>query len=312
MKKEEFKQVRAMDNFYQSSSFFPMPLCLIGTLDEKGENTSYGAYSLCFPYYIAGKDHYAMILETRNTSNTAKGLFRHGKCTINFLPYSKKIFEQHVKNGFPGDTPEEKMKDFMFNLEDSLSQKEDPKHKYPKVISEAIQVFECTWWDELDDAKGTKVQEEYAPPYHNFNGVTSKFGAHFILKIDKILMKETYYNAMIGGVTKKNFMPLPTNWGYRDSRYFWCSGARTPDPIGIPEREVDLSSIKYAVERLNDQSIPFTDDALKMLVKVPRPFLKLVLQGCLDKAHENGWNEIGVTEMTIINDKRSKEKGKSK
>ena len=51
-----------------------MPLCLIGTLDEKGEMTSFGAYSLVFPYYIAGKDHYAMILECRNTSNTAKGI----------------------------------------------------------------------------------------------------------------------------------------------------------------------------------------------------------------------------------------------
>lgn len=50
-----------MDNFYQSSSFFPMPLCFVGTLDENGKNTSFGAYSLCFPYYIAGKGFYAMI-----------------------------------------------------------------------------------------------------------------------------------------------------------------------------------------------------------------------------------------------------------
>ena len=28
---------RIVDNFYQTSSFFPMPLCLIGTLYEKGE-----------------------------------------------------------------------------------------------------------------------------------------------------------------------------------------------------------------------------------------------------------------------------------
>ena len=49
-----------------------MPLCLVGTLDENGEKTSFGSYSLCFPYYVAGKDFYAMILETRNSSNTAK------------------------------------------------------------------------------------------------------------------------------------------------------------------------------------------------------------------------------------------------
>lgn len=88
---KSFKNIRIMDNFYQSSSFFPMPLCLVGTLDENDKNTSFGAYSLCFPYYIAGKGFYAMILECRNSSNTCKGLLRHGKCTLNFLPFSKRI-----------------------------------------------------------------------------------------------------------------------------------------------------------------------------------------------------------------------------
>ena len=63
--KSKFKDLRIVDNFYQTSAFFPMPLTLIGTLDENGE-TSYGAYSLIFPYYIAGKDYYAMVLECRN------------------------------------------------------------------------------------------------------------------------------------------------------------------------------------------------------------------------------------------------------
>jgi hypothetical protein len=30
-----FKDLRIVDNFYQTSSFFPMPLTLIGTVDEK-------------------------------------------------------------------------------------------------------------------------------------------------------------------------------------------------------------------------------------------------------------------------------------
>ena len=52
---EGFKNLRMVDNFYQTSAFFPMPTTEIGTLDEKG-NTNLGSYSLCFPYYIAGKD----------------------------------------------------------------------------------------------------------------------------------------------------------------------------------------------------------------------------------------------------------------
>lgn len=302
--KNEFKEIRIMDNFYQSSSFFPMPLTLIGTLDEKGELTSFGAYSLIFPYYIAGKDYYAMILECRNTSNTAKGLLRNGKCSICFLPFSKKNFKEHVNLGFPGDTPEEKMKDFSFHVIDSQI---DPTR--PKIIKEALQVFECTWVKELDNASEDKVLDEYNPPYHNFNGITSKYGAHFILKIDKILLKEKYFNALINGVNRTNFCPLPTNWGYRDSKNFWCSDYRKPIPVGIPNREVDITSVRYAADRLNT-NIKFSDEALKTLVKVPRPFLKLVLQGCVNWAKENNVDLITEKEMKIIADKRSKDKKK--
>lgn len=303
-----FKDLRIVDNFYQSSAFFPMPLTLIGTLDEKG-NTSFGAYSLCFPYYIAGKDYYAMVLEVRNNSNTAKHILRTGKCTINFLPYSKKIFKEHVRLGFPGDTPEEKMKEFKFHLEEGLSSSSDQDNQYPKVISEALQVFECTWVKELDGAENDQVQEEYNGPYHNFNGITSKYGAHFILKIDHILMKDKYYDAIINGVTKKNFCPLPTNWGYRDSKNFWCSGYKKADYEGIPDKEVDLTSIRYAADRADDV-VKFTDDALLTIVKVPRPFLKLVLKGCVDWARENNCTLITENEMKIISDKRNKDKKK--
>ena len=187
---KDFKDVRIMDNFYQSSSFFPMPLTLIGTLNEDGSGTSYGAYSLVFPYYIAGKDYYAMLLECRNTSNTAKGILRHGKCTINFMPFSKKNFEAHVLMGFPGDTPAEKMKNLTaFHPVKSKSEELNPNEKFPYILDEAIQVMECTWVRELDGADKDKVEEEYNGPYHNFNGITSKFGAHFILKVDHILLK---------------------------------------------------------------------------------------------------------------------------
>ena len=306
---DSFKEIIIKDNFYQSSSFFPMPLTLIGTLNEDGTLTSYGSYSLIFPYYIAGKEYYAMVLECRNTSNTAKGLLRHGKCTINFLPYTKKNFQQHVDCGFPGDTPEEKMKNFRFTPIDSVSQENNPKEKYPKILKEAIQVFECTWMKELDNAENDKVQEEYEGPYHDFNGVTSKYGAHFILRIDHILLKEKYYDALINGATKRNFCPLPTNWGYRDSKDFWCSDFRKPEAVGIPNREIDLSSLRYAATRLNTD-VQFTDDALKTIVKVPRPFLKLVLQGCVKWANENNVKVITEKEMKIISDKRSAEKKK--
>jgi hypothetical protein len=33
---QEFVDVRILDNFYQTSSFFPMPVLLVSTLNESG------------------------------------------------------------------------------------------------------------------------------------------------------------------------------------------------------------------------------------------------------------------------------------
>lgn len=304
-----FKNLRIVDNFYQTSSFFPMPTTLIGTLAKDGKTTSFGAYSLVQPYYIAGKDYYAMLLLCRNSSNTCKGILRHKKCTINFIPDDKKYFKEAVRLGFPGDTPEEKMKDCIFTLEEGLRKAEHPEENYPKVIAESFQVFECTWVDTLDDASQDKVQEEYLPPYHDFNGITSKYGAHFILKVDKILMKEKYYNAIIDGVEAKNFPNVPVDYGYRDSKYFWYSPFKKPHKEPIPNKEVDLDSVLYAANRADDV-VKFTPEACQTLVKVPRVFLNMVVKGCVKWAKENNVTLITPEHMKIINDKRNKEKQK--
>lgn len=303
-----FKDLRIVDNFYQTSSFFPMPTVLISTLTEEGE-TTVGAYSLCFPYYIAGKDYYAMILECRNSSNTAQNLLRKGVCALNFLEDCPKDFKETVRLGFPGETPKEKMEKFAFDLEEGQA-----GGNRPKVISQAFQVFECSWDDSLENAYEDRAKigqlDGVEGPYRNFNGITSKFGCHFILKIDKILMKERYANAIIGGVKAKDFPKVPVDYGYRDSANFWYTKFRKPRKEPIPEgKGVDLKSVRYAADRLNTD-VKFTDDALEMLVKVPRVFLKLVLQGCVDWANENGCKTITAREMQIINDKRSKEKKK--
>lgn len=306
---ENFKNIRMVDNFYQTSSFIPMPTIEISTIDENG-NTNIGSYSLCFPYYIAGKDYYAMILECRNSSNTCKNILRTKKCALNFITDDKKYFKEAVRLGFPGETTEEKMKDCLFTLIDGKRAREDKKNKYPKIIKEAFQVFECTWVDNLDNAQNDKVQEEYNGPYHDFNGITSKFGAHFILKIDNILIKDKYYNSIINGVEKYNFPRVPVDYGYRDSKNFWYTRFKTPIKEPIPKNKgVGLDSVKYAASRI-DPDVKFTDEACKMLVKVPRVFLTLVLKGCVEWAKENNVTLITEKEMQIINDKRNKEKNK--
>ena len=95
---EEFKDLRIVDNFYQTSAFFPMPTTPVGTVSENGQ-TNLGAYSLCFPYYIAGKNYYAMLLECRNSSNTAQNILRNKTVTLNFIPDERKYFREAVRLG---------------------------------------------------------------------------------------------------------------------------------------------------------------------------------------------------------------------
>lgn len=306
----EFKSLKPVDNFYQTSLFFPMPVVEISTISENGQ-TNVGSYSLVQPYYIAGKGYYAMLLECRNSSNTAQNILRTGKCALNFIPDDKKLFKEAVRLGWPGDTTEEKMKDCLFHLVPGLMAQENPSEKYPLIIQESFQVIECTWMRELDHADEDRPGqlEGYPEPYHDFNGITSKFGAHFILRIDKILMKEENYNAIVNGVTAKGYPKVPVDYGYRDSRYFWCAPFKKPRPEPVPMRQTNLSNVRYAADRLQTD-VKFTDEALSMLVNVPRVFLPLVLKGCVKWAEENGVKLITEKEMQIINDKRSKEKGK--
>ena len=298
-----FKDLRIVDNFYQTSSFFPMPTILASTVAESGQ-TNLGAYSLCFPYYIAGKDYYAMIFEVRNSSNTAQNILRTGKVTLNFIPDKRKYFKEAVRLGFPGDTTAEKMKNCIFTLKDSTL-----GANRPQIVEEAFQVFECTWVSELEDAYLDKPGqlEGYEPPYRNFNGITSKFGAHFILKIDKIWMEEKYYDSIINGVKANNFPPVPVDYGYRDSTNFWCSSFKKPFPENIPEHEGDVKSVIYCAKRI-DPTITFTDEACAKLVKIPRVFLKAALTQMVEIAKEEGITTIDEQALVIINDKRRKEK----
>ena len=67
-----------------------MPTTEIGTLSESGQ-TNIGSYSLCFPYYIAEKDYYEMVLCCRNSSNTAKNILRTGKLSSIWMYMGKRI-----------------------------------------------------------------------------------------------------------------------------------------------------------------------------------------------------------------------------
>jgi hypothetical protein len=256
-----------------------------------------------------------MLLCCRNSSNTAQNILRNGKCAISFINDDPKNFHEAVKLSWPGDKPSDKMPKCNFRLEKSMIEEENPADVRPQVLTDAIQVIECTWVRELDGAdKDLPGQlEGYEGPYHDFNGITSKFGAHFILKVDKILMKKKYSDAIINGVTAKDFPSLPVDYGYRDSKNFWFhKGVNFFNRMKaelLQPRQASLASVRYAADRADDK-VKFTDDALETILGVPRVFLALVLKGCVDWAKENGVEVITAAEMKIINDKRAKEKNK--
>ncbi len=304
-----FENLRVVDNFYQTSLFFPMPTVVISTLCEDG-STTLGPYSLIQPYYVAGKDYYAMLLCCRNSSNTAQNILRNGKCAINFIDDKPSSFKEAVKLSWPGDKPGDKMPGCAFKLEKGIVE-ETTGEKRPMVLTDAIEAIECTWMRELDgaDRDNAGELEGYDGPYHDFNGITSKFGAHFILRIDMILMKKRYSDAIINGVKASDFPPLPVDYGYRDSKNFWFHRKRRMRAELLQVRKTSLSSVRYASDRADD-TVKFTDDALETILGVPRVFLPVVLRGCVDWAKKNNVTLITAEHMKIINDKRSKEKNK--
>ena len=304
-----FENLRIVDNFYQTSLFFPMPTVVISTLCEDG-STTLGPYSLVQPYYVAGKDYYAMLLCCRNSSNTAQNILRNGKCAINFIDDKPASFKEAVKLSWPGDKPSDKMPKCKFRLEQSQIQ-EQTGEKRPQVLTDAIQAIECTWMRELDGADKDQpgALSGYEPPYHDFNGITSKFGAHFILRVDRILMKKQYSDAIIRGVEARDFPPLPVDYGYRDSKNFWFHRKRRMRAELLQVRKASLDSVRYAADRVDDK-VKFTDDALETILGVPRVFLPVVLKGCVSWAKENGVELVTAEHMKIINDKRAKEKAK--
>ena len=127
--------------------------------------------------------------------------------------------------------------------------------------------------------------------------------------IYRILMKKQYSDAIINGVKSRDFPPLPVDYGYRDSKNFWFHRKKKVRAELLPMRQASLESVRYAADRADDK-VKFTDEALMMVLNVPRVFLPLVLKGCVDWAKENGVELIDETHMKIINDKRAKEKNK--
>jgi len=193
---------------------------------------------------------------------------------LNFIPYNKKCMKNAVKLGYPGQTSEEKQNDSIFTLIPSMREKKLKDVKYPEIIKEATEVMECTHEDNTD--------------IFNYKGTSEE--AHFLLIIDNIFMKKRWYEALVKG--NGRFPSLPIDYGYRDSKYFWFTGHGHPYKEPIPsDKGIDVNSIIYQVQRL-PYDLEWEDEAYEKLVKVPRIFLKRVLESISKRAVEEGIKKI--------------------
>ncbi len=251
---DDFEDVPVLDNFYQTSAFFPMPVVLVATRADDGA-ANLGPYSLCFPHVISGR--HSMILIARGNSNTATNLRRDGLASLNFIPDDSRLLANCVLLGFPGESTTAKMKDSVFTLV--------PSHRgpgFPPLVGEAVQSFECTW--------------DRSTP-HEINGLEH----HYVLTIDRILMHPPWRQALHDG---SHFPHLPVAYGYRDGASFWFSKAKTPWAVGVPKgKGLNAEGVKFDGDRI-DPAVAFSLEAAAQLIDVPRIFLHTVLQGCVAAA----------------------------
>ena len=287
----EFVDIRILDNFYQTSSFFPMPVVLVSTLSASGA-TNLGPYSLCFPYIVVppgGKNH-AMLLIARSDSNTAQNITRSKVCALNFIPDKKKYMKNCVMLGYPGETTEEKMKNSMFTLQPSTrgGPLPDGLSKFPDIAGEAFQVFECTWDDRFP-----------------LQPLPASGSYHLVLMIDKIVMEKKWRDCLLKG---KGFPRIPIDYGYRDNIQFWFTKHSKPYALPVPRsKEASVEAVKYACDRF-DTDIKWEREACAKIVKVPNIFLKRVIKGVVEAARAEGISVITPEFMNKVQDKRSSEK----
>jgi flavin reductase (DIM6/NTAB) family NADH-FMN oxidoreductase RutF len=281
---DAFEEVKILDNFYQTSSYFPMPVVLVSTVSESGQ-TNLGPYSLCFPHIISGR--HAMMLIARGSSNTATNIRRTGLAALSFIPDERAYLENCVVLGFPGETTEQKMKNSIFTLMPSLRQPDPTRpERFPELVAEAVQVFECRW-----DASHP----------HETQGLEH----HYLLDIEKIVMKKHWQQALIAG---GEFPQLPIDYGYRDSQHFWFARGRTPFAVDIPKGHgVSSDAVLFQANRI-DPEVTWEPAACAELVDVPRIFLKTVLTSCVDGAKAKGVRVITPAFLHQLRDKRAAER----
>ncbi|NND37488.1 MAG: hypothetical protein HKN81_10190 [Gammaproteobacteria bacterium] len=282
---EPFVAIPVRDNFYQSSSFFPMPFAMITTINEQG-TTSIGPHSLVFPFDIS--ESHSMMLVSRASSNTATNLRRTGKCALNFIEYKRDWMEHVVNLGWPGQTPEEKMEGVPFEMTKSPTPEFSDDEDYPLIMADAFQVYECVMDGKFEYHPH---REAAAPLIENF----------FALRVENVLLKESFKTKLD---SLQEFPDMPLSYGFRGGSEFWFATHNQPFHIPVPQgKGPDHNRIYYQANKI-DPGVRFDEEACKLLTGIPQLFLEVVLKGLVDAANEQGVTMIDADFVKAVEEQR--------
>ena len=275
------------NNWYQSSAYFLSSFALITTVSEKGI-TTIGPYQLSFPFGVINRREWIVI--SRRGSNTSTNLKRVKKCAMHWIEYDQSKIKPIVDLGYPGQEPEDKMKDCPFELEETptIAYREDPDR--PKVIKNAFQVCECELNDNPEDFyyKGTEHTE------------------YLLLKINHIFLRERWRNNLDLGDDMK-IPNMPISFGFRNANQFWFAKHKKAFCLPTPEgKGAKHDAVMYIANRI-DEEVTFTENACKQLTGIPKVFVKTALKGIIAEAKKQGITEINQSFVEMINQKRSGE-----
>ena len=127
---------------------------------------------------------------------------------------------------------------------------------------------------------------------------------YMVLRIENILLKETWQKNIENGSSRMPHMPIA--FGFRDGHKFWFAEHKKPFWVPTP---TDLGpkeeSILYEANRIDADNVTFTREACKELTGVPKPFIKTVLKGIIKTAKADGITLVDVDYVKKINDERN-------
>lgn len=191
-----FEDVALAEQYYQTSSFFPMPVVLVSTRAEDGQ-TNLAPYSLVFPRVEPGR--HLLELVCMKGTKTSANLLRDGRAALAFVTDDSRTLEGCRALGRARPTAD-KMAQSIFELVDS------PQGEgHPPLVLEAVQVFEC--------------RLERAVEHDVF-----KKSYRFVLEVEHVRMKPQWAAALRRGDATPN---LAIDYGFRQTTSSWLVRSST-------------------------------------------------------------------------------------